>query len=175
MGPAGITLAREFIGTSRRVIVLESGGLDLEPRTQSLDEGKNTGLPYFDLESARLRYFGGTTNHWDGLARPFDPFDFQRRDAVPLSGWPIGRADLDPFYARAREVAHVPEASWDWPSLSRHERFSPLLPDSPRLVTRYAQQVPRRFRSFGTTCGFASSAKQRASWLPCSRVDQCAF
>jgi choline dehydrogenase-like flavoprotein len=150
-GPAGITLAREFIGASRRVIVLESGGFNLEPTTQALDEGRSTGLPYFDLATARLRYFGGTSNHWDGLARPFDAIDFERREAVPLSGWPIGKADLEPLYARARVAAHVPSGVWDFGRMRGRDPFSPLLPNGARLQTRFAQQVPRSFRSFGTT------------------------
>ncbi len=150
-GPAGIVLAREFIGTSRRVIVLESGGLDLEPRTQALDKGRNTGLPYFDLATARLRYFGGTTNHWDGLARPFDAMDFERRKAVPLSGWPIAKADLEPFYARAEVAAHVPSAEEGVASVRGRDPFSRLLANDARLQTRVARQVPRPFRKFGVT------------------------
>src|SRR5262249_45134843 len=38
---------------------------------------------------------------------PFDPIDFERRDCVPDSGWPISRADLDPYYARAHEYCHL--------------------------------------------------------------------
>ncbi len=32
---------------------------------------------------------------------PFDPIDFEVRDYVPNSGWPISYADLEPFYIRA--------------------------------------------------------------------------
>ncbi len=38
-GPAGITLAREFIGSPFRVSVLESGGLEYDQETQELYEG----------------------------------------------------------------------------------------------------------------------------------------
>ena len=63
-GAAGITLAREFIGTDARVCIIESGGLDFEENTQSLYAGKNTGRDYYQLDESRLRYFGGSTNHW---------------------------------------------------------------------------------------------------------------
>ena len=36
--------------------------------------------------------------------RDFEPLDFEERDWVPYSGWPVTREDLDPFYERAREV-----------------------------------------------------------------------
>ncbi|MBW4430264.1 MAG: hypothetical protein KME28_00435 [Pelatocladus maniniholoensis HA4357-MV3] len=38
-GAAGITLAKEFLGTSYRVCLLESGGLEPDELTQSLSEG----------------------------------------------------------------------------------------------------------------------------------------
>jgi choline dehydrogenase-like flavoprotein len=50
-----------------------------------------------------LHYFGGTTGHWAGFCSPLDPIDFEKRDWVPHSGWPITRADLDPYYARAHK------------------------------------------------------------------------
>ena len=76
-GAAGITLAREFSGKSFRVCLLESGGLEFENETQSLYAGEIVGLPYIPLEIARLRYFGGTTNHWGGYCQPLDESDFE--------------------------------------------------------------------------------------------------
>ena len=43
-GAAGITLARAFVGTGLRVVVLESGGLDWEDETQDLYVGDSVGL-----------------------------------------------------------------------------------------------------------------------------------
>lgn len=47
----------------------------------------------------RERIFGGTSAHWGGQSRPLDPITFQKRPGFP--GWPITRADLDPYYAQA--------------------------------------------------------------------------
>ncbi len=112
-GAAGITMAREFIGQSFKVCLIESGGLEFDERTQSLYEGKLVGLPDHDLDVARLRYFGGSTNHWGGSSRPFDPSDFEQRPWIPYSGWPITRADLDPFYERALHVIEIRDVTWD--------------------------------------------------------------
>ena len=76
-GAAGITLARALAGGGLKVGVLESGGLEFEERVQELDEGANVGLPYFDLDVCRLRFFGGSTNHWAGRCRPLDALDFE--------------------------------------------------------------------------------------------------
>ncbi|MBT8445884.1 MAG: GMC family oxidoreductase, partial [Gammaproteobacteria bacterium] len=51
----------------------------------------------------RYRQLGGTTALWGGRCMPFDLTDFERRDHVPHSGWPIARADLDPYYLKAHE------------------------------------------------------------------------
>jgi len=112
-GAAGIAMALEWIGAERRVLLLEGGGFDYEPRMQELYRGEIAGLPYFPLEAARLHYFGGTTGHWAGFCSTFDALDFERRDWVPHSGWPIGRADLDPFYPRAHQVLGIGPYEWE--------------------------------------------------------------
>jgi choline dehydrogenase-like flavoprotein len=103
-GAAGITLAREFKGAPFKVCLLEAGGLEFEEATQSLYKGEIAGLPYHELEATRLRYFGGTTNHWGGATRPLDEIDFEERDWLPNSGWPFDREHLLPFYKRAQSV-----------------------------------------------------------------------
>jgi choline dehydrogenase-like flavoprotein len=91
------------------VCLLEAGGMDYEPETQALFEGRNIGLPYYDLEDARLRFFGGTTNIWGRRCVPMDAIDFERRGWVPNSGWPISRADLDPWYRLAHDSLQLGE------------------------------------------------------------------
>lgn len=148
-GAAGITLAREFIGRSTRVLLLESGGFDYEADSQALYQGRpNGGIDYFPLETARLRQFGGTTNHWGALCRPFDEVDFQHRDWVPFSGWPISKADLDPFYERARVVVNLPSPLRDAEEWVQRDSLPPL--NLGRLFeTRVAQDVPSSLKNFG--------------------------
>jgi hypothetical protein len=69
-GPAGITVAREFLNSKLQVVVIESGGFELEQDTQSLYRGENVGLEYYPLETCRLHFFGGTTGHWNGQCSP---------------------------------------------------------------------------------------------------------
>ena len=101
-GAAGITLARGLTGRGLRVCLLESGGFDHDPLTQSLGVGENVGMPYYELQDSRLRFFGGTTNIWGGRCAPLDAIDFEKRDWVAHSGWPISRDDLAAGY----EAAH---------------------------------------------------------------------
>lgn len=127
-GAAGIALALPYIGAKRRVVLLEGGGFDLEGNVQALYRGEIVGRPYYPLEAARLHYFGGTTGHWGGYCAPLDPIDFETRDWVPHSGWPITRAQLDPFYARAHEVLDLGRYDYDVASWQRDDPTRESLP-----------------------------------------------
>jgi choline dehydrogenase-like flavoprotein len=147
-GAAGITLARELINSRFSVVVLESGGFSYEVSTQDLYRGPNTGLPYFALDGVRLRYFGGTTNHWSGDCRPFDDADFEPRRGIPYTGWPIRAADVRPFYGRASETCGLPTT--DLRSLTSSElALAPIRLRKDRFVNRFVRVVPPAARSFG--------------------------
>jgi choline dehydrogenase-like flavoprotein len=121
-GPAGLTVARELAAPGRRTIVLESGGDEVEEGTQDLARGSCTAEPITDLLGAtevdmhllRLRRLGGTANHWGGYCRPLEPAVFDERPWVDATGWPFGRAELDPYYDRAATALFLPDAEFDW-------------------------------------------------------------
>ena len=102
-GAAGMTVARSLLQRGMSVLLLESGGLDYEAETADLNRGNNVGEPYYELERSRLRFFGGTTAIWGGRCAEFDPIDFERRDWVPHSGWPVTFDQMQPWFAAARE------------------------------------------------------------------------
>lgn len=121
-GTAGVTLARELIGSDSTVLLLESGGLEADRDTQALYKGANVGIPYFDLDKARARLFGGSSTRWHieigenemGVRlRPFDPFDFEAKAWVPYSGWPFDKVHLDPFYDRAQTICQINPPTFD--------------------------------------------------------------
>jgi choline dehydrogenase-like flavoprotein len=100
-GPAGIILALELAGSARDVVLLESGELIYDEATQELYEGPDLGFPYTPLVDARLRFLGGTTNHWSGYCMFYTPFDFEERSWIPHSGWPIAYDEIARHYPRA--------------------------------------------------------------------------
>ncbi|MDE2076539.1 MAG: GMC family oxidoreductase [Burkholderiales bacterium] len=100
-GAAGITLARSLAQSNLNVLLLESGNLDLEARTQALFQGEVRGINYYDLTACRLRYFGGTTNHWAGFCRPYTQNAFAGRPELGVPAWPINEQDLNPYIAKA--------------------------------------------------------------------------
>ena len=103
-GAAGITIAHEFVRNNKKVVILESGGFEYEPDVQALYKGSVVGRDYYDLDDSRLRYFGGTTGHWGGNCGPNPSIEFEKLDWIKYSGWPITRAELDPFYERAQVI-----------------------------------------------------------------------
>ena len=115
-GAAGISIAQALIGSPARVLLLESGGLEPDSGTQRLAEGTVRGNGQQPpLHTSRLRYFGGTTNHWVGWCAPLDEIDFAQRSWVPDSGWPISRAALTPYYRRAHEVCDLGPFDYETP------------------------------------------------------------
>ncbi len=139
-GAAGISTGNEFLNGQSRVIILESGGLEWEEDTQALYGGASVGTPYYDLMDCRLRYFGGTTNHWGGMCSRLDSIDFAPRSWVPHSGWPITRDDLDPFYARAHQIVDIGAMNYDQAEVSPPgTRYLELDPDKiSHKVWRYS-------------------------------------
>jgi choline dehydrogenase-like flavoprotein len=137
-GVAGISLARELMATDLKVCLLESGGTATDTVTQALCAGENIGLPYYPLDTARVRVMGGSSVKWEvpiggdrigARLRPLDPIDFEYRDWVPYSGWPFSSSELNPYYNRAQVICGVDPVSFkveDWemgefrPSLSRN-------------------------------------------------------
>jgi choline dehydrogenase-like flavoprotein len=109
-GAAGITLALELAGSHARVLLLESGGTAPDKATQQLYEGA---VADERLHSPPHRYrerrFGGSTTIWGGRCVPFDEIDFETRDYIAYSGWPIGRDALLPFYPRANRLCEAGE------------------------------------------------------------------
>lgn len=111
-GPAGITLARTLAAAGARVALMEAGGLEITEESQDVYRGgANLGIEYFDLDICRLRYFGGTSNHWGGWTRALDPIDFAPKPYVPLSGWPLPQIALDAYRAEADSILDVPSAT----------------------------------------------------------------
>ncbi|MBW2416928.1 MAG: GMC family oxidoreductase [Deltaproteobacteria bacterium] len=148
-GAAGITLALELAKAKVDVTLVESGDFQLEAATQKLYEGRVIDGDYPPIQLSRLRYLGGTTNHWGGACVPLDPFEFEAHSWLPHSGWPIGRADLDPYYERARAVIGLPRPDFRFdPAEEGAAQDPPLLGaenrDYETVIWRRPQPEPTR-------------------------------
>lgn len=104
-GPAGLSIAHEFVGTDLKVCLLESGGLEEEKETQSLYDIESVGVPrVMEQRLVRNRILGGSSHTWYGRCAPFDAIDFQSRDWVPYSGWPISPETLHSYEQKASDI-----------------------------------------------------------------------
>lgn len=154
-GPAGIVTALELARQRPdwSIVLLEGGGFSM-PTPAELDPyvGTSTGEHPYPLAGSRLRFLGGTSNHWGGWCRPLDPEDFAARTWVPLSGWPIGADELTPWYTRAAEWCEIGSTDYADASLSPSLAASILpLAGSSLLCHKYFRFSPptrfgRRYR-----------------------------
>ncbi len=99
-GAAGISLACELDGCGFDVLLLEAGGL--ESRVGEFYEGSAT-HPHPDPTQFRRVGFGGTTSVWGGRCIPLDPIDFERREYIANTGWPVAYDEVSRFYPAAME------------------------------------------------------------------------
>jgi len=106
-GPAGMSLALKLSSKNIRVLLLEAGGLEFSETSQKIYKGMNIGLDYFASDVSRLRYFGGTSNHWGGWSHELNESDFEIQGHVNYSGWPIKKKDLDPYLFETKEILDI--------------------------------------------------------------------
>ncbi|MEH6640782.1 FAD-dependent oxidoreductase [Vreelandella glaciei] len=100
-GAAGISMAVTLAERGHRVLLCEGGDADYSERSQECYRGDVVGDPYIPLYGARLRHLGGSTNHWGGICRPLDRYDFNAKAVASETAWPIGRDALVPYYSAA--------------------------------------------------------------------------
>jgi choline dehydrogenase-like flavoprotein len=136
-GAAGIAMAMELAAGRSDVLVLESGGLKAERATQDLYAGSVAdGRLHSPPDRYRQRRFGGTTTIWGGRCTPLDPIDFEQREYMPFSGWPLGLDAVAAYYPRANTLCEAGEyqyrvaAAFDRPTRPMIDGFA-----SPNFTT----------------------------------------
>ncbi|MFY8142992.1 MAG: FAD-dependent oxidoreductase [Caulobacter sp.] len=164
-GLAGITLAKELAGGPLKVVVLESGGREMEPETQALYAGacvqkaegnKDRTLNEYPVQS-RVRALGGSGHVWGGKCGPLDPADFAERAWIPHSGWPVTREQMQPYYDRACDLLEIDRFPLERPNAAE-PKLQPLALEAkdgffpaPRLFARISGRADRpafdRFRT----------------------------
>lgn len=119
-GFAGTFLALQLVESGLRTAIVEAGG-----RLGPVDppEGRIDRLPIVDsggtgfrVDGTRTVGVGGTSHRWAGFATRLRPDDFRMRSRFGLLvDWPIGYADLEPFYRRAETLLGARAFSADRP------------------------------------------------------------
>ena len=124
-GPVGLTVALEAASAGLRVLLLDAGtatakedaaALAARPPSHVVDPATHA-----PMEQATRRGVGGASWLWGDRCVQFEPIDFEARDYVSGSGWPLNAADVAPWQAAAAAYldSGVPtfRASKDWPGL----------------------------------------------------------
>ncbi len=143
-GVTGITLALK-LSRKLNVILLEGGGFEYTDHSQDLYFGKSIGQDYFDLAATRLRYFGGTSNHWAGWCHPLDSHDFTSKPYVKHSGWPIERSNLDPYLKEAEYILDITEDSEEGQRDSQEDIGNTIGASTDFRQFKYKWSAPTRF------------------------------
>ncbi len=171
-GPAGLSLARRLARQGKSVALMEGGGLEISFELRGGLRGPGIGADYWPLTTCRKRFFGGSSNCWTGLCRPLDAPDFEPKPYREWGGWPIGRADLDPYAAETDDILSVPHAGGELASAFGDDA-EPLVP----VQLRYSEYTaPRRAvcrrdcrRSADHPLHQCQSGRSRARRIGCSR------
>ncbi|MDB5413664.1 MAG: fdhL 2 [Rubritepida sp.] len=107
-GAAGIAIALQFLRSPLRIVLLESGHADFDPKTQALYAGEVADPAlHAPADAYRQRRWGGTTTLWGGRCMPLDPIDFEARGWMPHSGWPIAAEELARWYPAANALCEA--------------------------------------------------------------------
>ena len=139
-GPAGIAVAIRLSELGHKVALVESGFENFNATAQELSNAELTNAKSHALMTdAVVRILGGTSAVWGGRCVPYDPIDFETRDYVEHSGWPITNADLRPYYISACEFLGVGEPSFNVRNCTALETRDLLFSDT--------------FRSGNSLCG----------------------
>ena len=142
-GAAGIALALELDATPLSVAVVETGGLTGEQDGSGIYRVLGARTPTLSSDPSRPWMFGGNTNYWAGNCRPLDEADFEPRDWIPNSGWPIGRQELLPYYLRAQSVSGLSDFRWyDPPACAPYLEHALLDLDPEVLTNRIVHTCP---------------------------------
>lgn len=185
-GVAGIAMALDFEKAGIDTVVLESGGKRRDEATADLYRGTSSGIPYDFADGTRSRFLGGSSNCWGGFCRPWDQIAFEHRPWVNQSGWPIGRADLDPFYGRAHDILQVPSDNYDpaaWVGMGAEEPTGPgkgqkfvstRLPVDPAKLEQIMSQFSAPIAMGETYADDLAKARHVRTYLHANVVDiQC--
>ncbi len=146
-GAAGLALAAEFLGTARRVLVLESGLREPDAGSTALNSLDSVGLRHDGWNEGRVRALGGTTRAWGGQLVPLRASELAERPWIAGSGWPLTLAELQPYYRRVEHLLGTRGPPYDEQVWRRIGVPAPAL-DPDQLCVRFSQWAPLGRRNF---------------------------
>lgn len=195
-GMGGATLAAALAPSGRRVLILERGER-LADSPEARDPAAIFGRGHFKpketwrdargepFEPGNYAYVGGNTKFYGAVLLRYRAEDFSplRHMGGTTPGWPIGYAELEPFYSRAESLYRVRgEAGGDPTEPPRSAPYPlPPVPDEPEVAAlrrafaaqglhpsalplgvdleRWLERAPTTWDAFPDTTGAKSDAE----------------
>lgn len=140
-GTVGIYLAVELAKLGREVLMIEAGNEQLGNFSEESFE--SVGRPHATIKIGRSRSLGGTSNLWGGQLVEYQPTDFEGRDWLPDSRWPVSYADVARYYRETYENLGMPVQFLEDESVFRHVKTSvPHFPDGLELFLTRWMRLP---------------------------------
>lgn len=148
-GIGGGSLAQKFYEQGKSFLIIEAGGFNGNSDNVTYE---NVGRD-FGVRTTTTIQIGGTSNLWHGVLAPLDKVDFEKRDWIPYSGWPITLEDLSPFYQQAAKILGIEHFSYFEQDFLPNEFKSQLsdLPFNRELLTNKLFQQPISTHNFKNT------------------------
>lgn len=151
-GIAGLVLAHRLTERGIACTLLEAGGLDLEPESQSLYEAAEMADKHHTGTTAgRFRTLGGSSTRWGGQLLPYTPDIFTPPAGSPSLAWPLSPAELESFYPTIERLMGTDELPFTAAFLPAVGRTPVLLPTA--LTLRFSKWAPFRRRNLAQTIG----------------------
>ena len=140
-GPAGITVARQLAKAGIPCALLDAGEEEFSDTSQEVYKGEVIGDHYYKLDEARLRQLGGTSGHWAGWCRLLDAHDFQKRDWIPNSGWPVGLDAIEPYIPATLDTLGLQKFRNDQPVTEAMNWIDLIRSDPVRFGEKYRDEL----------------------------------
>lgn len=148
-GIGGGSLAQKLSEQGKSFLIIEAGGFSGNSDNVTYE---NIGRD-FGVRTTTTIQIGGTSNLWHGVLAPLDKIDFEQRDWIPHSGWPMTLEDLYPFYKQAAEILGIENFTYFEQEFLSHKLKSQLasLPFNRELLTNKLFQQPVSTHNFKNT------------------------
>lgn len=138
-GIAGLLLATRLARHHKRVVVLESGGLDFDDEIHDLNGIDDPDGRYGREKTGRYRGLGGSSSRWGGRIIPISPDEHGRRDHVAQEGWPFALETLDRYHHELEDLFQIGHDSFEDIDAAMPGATGLLLADVENFRARWAK------------------------------------
>lgn len=140
-GAASLAMASQLFDTKIQVLILEAGGEIITDKDQKIYETINKLHPFPGSMDGRFRVFGGSTTKWGAQSLPLEKSDFNVREWIPNSGWPILYDEVAKYYPKVDEFLNLNPLSYH-SDIFNLTKKAPLKADS-KLTLNFSKWSPQ--------------------------------